>query len=188
MLPDGELKRLASLRGSRVTAVRLCAMRDCEEEFCERPGSGLFCLTWGVVLTFEGGTLEISWGDDADGDPFRIALGNPGGFARVETLIQQDVSTVPPWTRYIDSVFDSYEVLAYDSNYARHPSDSTWHSVPWGLLLRIGPHRLLAAAACHEDPFSGAPCGDKLVVAYSDDAIRRLCEARAGERSEWGEG
>jgi hypothetical protein len=35
MLPDEELKRANDVRGADVIAIRLCAMRDCGEEFDE---------------------------------------------------------------------------------------------------------------------------------------------------------
>lgn len=187
MLPDQELERLAAVRGARVTAIRLCAMRDCGEEFGEPAPSGISGVTWGVVLTCASGELAISWSDDDVGDPFRIGLIEPNRLLLIDSLVQQDVSAVPPWSGYIGSVVDSYEILSYQSNYAVQPSDATWHSVPWGILLRIGSHELLVAAANHEHPFSGPPCADDVVLAYSDAAIRRLSEVHAGERSEWRE-
>ncbi len=188
MLPNKEVDRLSAVRGTCVTAVQLCAMRDCGEEFDEPPRSGFVCLTWGVILEFGPSPIAISWSEDTIGDPFRIGLVDPARFLAIESLVRQDVSSQLPWSRYIDCRLDSYEVLAYESNYAQHPGDTTWHSVPWGLLMQLGPRRLLAAAAHHENPLGGSPCADEIVLAFSDLAIRRLSQAREGERSEWSAG
>ena len=88
MLPDEELKRANDVRGADVISIRLCAMRDCGEEFDEAVGAGFCCLTWGVVLDFGSGALAISWSEDASGDPMRIALVDPDPFLRIESLVQ----------------------------------------------------------------------------------------------------
>jgi hypothetical protein len=137
-------------------------------------------LTRGVVLDFASGSLAISWSEDATGDPMRIALVDPDPFLGIESLAQQDVSALRPWSRYVGCRFDSYKTLAYSSDYG--------HSVPWGFLMHMDGRGLLVAAAHHENPFAGLPCADEVVVAYSDLAIRRLSVAREGERSEWTEG
>jgi hypothetical protein len=163
-------------------------MRDCGEEFDRPPSSGVFCVTWGAVLHFGSRLLAISWSEDSIGDPCRVGLPDAGSFLAIESLVLQDVSALPAWSRYIGCSLDSYEVLTYESNYAFEPSSTTWHSVPWGLLLQLGPHRLLAAAAHHEDAFSGPPCADELVIACFDLAIHRLSEVYEGKRSEWSMG
>ncbi len=184
-LPEVEIERLHAVRGIPLTAVQLCAMRNCGEEFDQPPSSGLFCVTWGLVLRLRSRLLAISWSEDPTGDPFRISLVDPIEFLAIESLVSQDVSAVPPWSRYIGCDLNSYEVLTYQSNYAREPSSTTWHAVPWGLLLHLGPNSLLAAAVRHENPLGGSPCADELVLAFSERAIHRLSEAYEGERSEW---
>ena len=187
-LPEVEVERLDAVRGIPVTAVQLCAMRDCGEEFDQPPRSGLFCVTWGAVLHLRSQLLAISWSEDSIGDPCRIGLVDPIEFLAIESLVAQDVSALPPWSRYIGCDLDSYEVLTYQSNYAREPSSTKWHAVPWGLLLHLGPHSLLAAAVDHENPLGGSLCADELVLAFSDFAIHRLSDVYEGERGEWSAG
>ena len=185
MLPNEELTRLATARGARVAAVRLCTMVGCGEELQGPPSTGFVGVTWGVILELTAGELAITWSDDAAGDPFRIGLVEPATLRTIDSLVEQDVSALSPWCDYVGSTLDAYEVLVYESNYSLHPSSRTWHSVPWGLLMHIGPRRLLAAAAYCEDPLQGSPCADELVLSFSDLTIRRIAEARMGERSEW---
>jgi len=130
-------------------------MRGCGKAFEPTSSPGLVCLTWGIVLEFQPGLLAISWTEDSTGDPFRIGLPDPAGFLRIDSLVHQDVSGFSPWSSTIGCRLVFCKVLTYASNYARPPGGSTWHSVPWGLLMGLGPNRLLAAAAHHDNPFGG---------------------------------
>lgn len=188
ILPTVEVERLDAVRGVPVTAVQLCAMSDCGEEFDQPPRSGLFSVTWGAILHLRSQLLAVSWSEDSIGDPFRICVVDPIKFLAIESLVAQDVSALSPWSRYIGCDLDSYDVLTYQSNCTREPGSTKSHAVPWGLLLHLGPHALLAAAVRRENPLGGPPCADELVLAYCERAIRQLLDVYGGERSEWSAG
>lgn len=175
MIPEREFSRLEAVRGGRLAAIELLAMRDCGETYEERRDAavGLAAVTWGVAFRFDEASFVTSWAEDGLGDPFRVACLDPASLQGIESLVPQDVSVLLPWSGLVGRRLEYADLLTY-------ADDDADRSVAWAVRLVFGDRRLLVAAAWHEDPFRGPPCADELVIAHDAEVIRRLVRAWSG--------
>ena len=185
-IPDSEAHRLDQYVGRTCVALRLCLMREADVEYTYDDSSGLFELTWGVVLDFaDVPSLGVTWTQDAHGNPNRLSLVDGEALRAVDSMVMQDVSARLPWSSIIGSPCRSVRAYVYRSNYGHSPSSDSWHDVLWGLQFEFSQFSFLVAVARHGHSDTDPIANDEIVLAYTPESIARLVALRDSYNEEW---
>lgn len=185
-LPDTESSRIDNAIGDTLIGITLCGMRGCAESFYGVADDGIHQLTWGVVFSFESnGDLAITWTQDVNGNPYRIAAISAEELLAIESVVPEDVSSVTPWSSRIGRQLEGVMRHSYETNWAYESSMDTWHAVTWGLEFIFLTGNFLVAAAQHDSCLSDPTASDEIVIAYTPKAIGELRALRDGHREKW---
>jgi hypothetical protein len=161
-------------------------MRYCAEFFEGIADDGFHQLTWGIVFSFEpSGQLAITWTQDVNGNPNRIAAISEEELLATESVAPQDVSSMSPWSFRIGQHLEEVARHSYETNWASESSADTWHQVTWGLEFFFPSGNLLVAAAHHGSFLTDPIACDEIIIAYTPKAIGELRALRDGYREEW---
>jgi len=188
-LPRRESELLEGVIGSTCSRLEFCHMHLADTEY-EKPSTlGLHEITFAVRIGVqEASRVSVTWTQDAFGNPNRLSVEESPTVMTSRSVSVQDVSRLAPWSQIIGEPCRAVRPYTYRSNYARVPSEQTWHDVLWGLEFAFPRLSFLIAAACHGEADRQPSANDELVVAYTPESIGRLVVLRECFEELWTSG